>query len=260
MHRPLPRQPIGSGIDDDPQGKVTGLLDSPKTKTPKIGKTSAPKASRKRRMDPDAREAHIVAEAVRFFAEHGFEGKTRDLAKRIGITQPLLYRYFPSKESLIERVYQEVYVQRWNPAWEGLITDRDIPLPERLCRFYKEYSRAVYDYVWVRMFVYSGLKGVDINDRYLRSIKNKVLRPVCAELRHAHGLPTPKEVPIGEQELELAWGLHGSFFYRAIRRYIYNLKTTVDSDIAIDNEVEIFLAGVGPVQRRLVETQAKHDR
>lgn len=208
-------------------------------------------------MDPDEREAHIVGEAVRFFAEHGFEGKTRDLAKRIGITQPLLYRYFPSKESLIERVYQEVYVQRWNPAWESLITDRAMPLPDRLCRFYREYSRAVYDYVWVRMFVYSGLKGVDINDRYLRGIKDRVLRPICEELRHAQGLPPPEAVPVGEQELELAWGLHGSFFYRAIRRYIYNLASTADSDAAIENEVKVFLAGVGPIQRQLIEDHAK---
>ena len=214
---------------------------------------------KKKRLDPDEREAHIVAEAVRFFAEHGFEGKTRDLAKRIGITQPLLYRYFPSKESLIERVYNEVYVQRWNPVWEGLITDRRVPLSERLCSFYKEYSHAVYDYVWVRMFIYSGLKGVDINDRYLRGIKEKVLRPVCAELRHAHGLPTPQEIPVSEQELELAWGLHGSFFYRAIRFYIYNLATTADNESAIENEVRVFLYGVEPVQRQLVEAQTKQD-
>lgn len=221
---------------------------------------AAPKTAPKKRMDPDAREAHIVAEAVRFFAEQGFEGKTRDLARRIGITQPLLYRYFPSKESLIERVYQEVYVRRWNPAWESLITDRNLPLPDRLCRFYKEYSRAIYDYVWVRMFVYSGLKGVDINDRYLRTIKGKVLRPVCIELRHLHGLPTADVVPISEQELELAWGLHGSFFYRAIRRYIYGLRTTADDDTAIENEVRVFLAGVRQVQTEIVAGQATRDQ
>jgi AcrR family transcriptional regulator len=231
------------------------MLDDPKAKA-----KPAPKESPKKRMDPDEREAHIVAEAVQFFAEHGFEGKTRDLARRIGITQPLLYRYFPSKESLIERVYQEVYVRRWNPAWEPLITDRSLALSDRLCRFYKEYSRAVYDYVWVRMFVYSGLKGVDINDRYLRSIKEKVLRPVCTELRHVHGLPTPDAVPISEQELELAWGLHGSFFYRAIRRYIYGLTTTADSDTAIENEVRVFLVGVRPVQAQIVGAQAKRSR
>ena len=51
-------------------------------------------------MPPGEREAQIVAEAVRFFAETGFEGQTRELAARLGITQPLLYRYFPTKEAL----------------------------------------------------------------------------------------------------------------------------------------------------------------
>ena len=210
----------------------------------------------KKRMDKDEREALIVDEAVCFFAEHGFEGKTRDLAKRIGITQPLLYRYFPSKEGLIERVYDEVYVRRWNPKWDDLITDRDRPLEDRLCQFYKEYARAVYDYVWVRIFVYSGLKSVDINDRYLAIIKSKVLEPICRELRHEHGLADPDSVPISEEEVELVWGLHGCFFYRAVRRFVYNIEDTVITDEAIENDVRIFLTGVPVVLKDVVAKAA----
>ena len=206
----------------------------------------------KKRMGKGEREAHIVKEAVCFFAEHGFEGKTRDLAERIGITQPLLYRYFPSKESLIERVYDEVYVSRWDSKWDGLISDRTEPLEDRLRRFYKEYARAVYDYVWVRIFVYSGLKDMDINDRYLAIVRTKVLEPVCHELRHTHGLPDADELPIQDEELELAWGLHGMFFYRAVRRFVYNMKTTVVTDEAIENDVRIFLGGVADVHKEMV--------
>jgi len=211
------------------------------------------KSTPKKRMDKDEREALILNEAVCFFAEHGFEGNTRDLAKRIGITQPLLYRYFPSKEQLIERVYDEVYVQRWNPKWENLTRDRERPLDERLCLFYKEYARAVYDYVWVRIFVYSGLKGVNINDRYLAIIKDKVLKPVCRELRFEHNLPDPDDIPITEEELELAWGLHGSFFYRAIRRFVYNMEAAVITDEAIENDVHVFLNGVPAVHKKVLE-------
>ncbi|MBV8472294.1 MAG: helix-turn-helix transcriptional regulator, partial [Hyphomicrobiales bacterium] len=74
------------------------------------------------------RERVILAEAIRFFAEHGFDGQTRELAKRIGIAHSALYRHFPSKEALIERVYEQVYVSRWKPEWEGLLTDRSRPL------------------------------------------------------------------------------------------------------------------------------------
>ena len=127
------------------------------SETSKNNLTDAPETpSGRKRMDRKDREAHIVEEAVRFFAERGFEGKTRELAERIGITQPLLYRYFPSKENLIERVYQEVYVQRWKPEWEILISDRNLSLEDRLCSFYKSYAQSVYDYVWVRIFMYSG--------------------------------------------------------------------------------------------------------
>lgn len=216
------------------------------------GKARSQPAKRKR-LNPQDREALIVEAAIGFFAEHGFEGKTRELAKRIGITQPLLYRYFPSKESLIERVYQEVYLRRWHPEWEGLITDRGQPLEDRLIRFYKEYASAVYDYVWVRIFLYSGLRGVDINDRYLAIIKDKVLKPVCAELRHESGLPPANAVPIGTEELELAWGLHGMFFYRAIRHFAYGLPIGEDVGRAIENDVRLFLAGAPKLQKSIIK-------
>ncbi|MBT4220588.1 MAG: TetR/AcrR family transcriptional regulator [Rhodospirillaceae bacterium] len=212
--------------------------------------------SKRKRMSPEERETLIVDEAICFFAEHGFEGKTRDLAKRLGITQPLLYRYFPSKESLIERVYQEVYVQRWNPDWDDLIPDRSRPLADRLAAFYKEYARAVYDYVWVRIFLYSGLKGVDINDRYLGIIKDKVLIPVCTEMRHEYKLPSPDKTPIEAEELELAWGLHGMFFYRAVRHFAYSLPVAEDIDQAIENDVSMFLAGAPKVHKRIVKKAA----
>lgn len=220
--------------------------------TPARGGAGALEKKRKR-MSPAEREALIVDGAISFFAEHGFEGKTRDLARQLGITQPLLYRYFPSKESLIERVYQEVYVQRWKPEWEQLIIDRGKPLADRLIGFYTEYSRAIYDFVWVRIFLYSGLRGVDINDRYLAIIKDTILKPVCAELRYENGLPPPADIEIGGEELELGWSLHGMFFYRAVRHYAYGLPIAEDTDKAIENDVRMFLAGAPKRQRAILE-------
>src|SRR3546814_15874232 len=48
------------------------------------------------------RERLIVEGAVQFFAEVGFGGDTRELAKRLNITHPLLFRYFASQNALIE--------------------------------------------------------------------------------------------------------------------------------------------------------------
>jgi AcrR family transcriptional regulator len=108
-----------------------------------------------RRMLPEDREQQIVEKAIEHFATHGFSGSTRELAKRIGVTQPLLYRYFPSKEALIDRVYNEIY--RWDPQWESLIADRSIPLQERLCTLYKAYSHVILQREWIRTFIFAGL-------------------------------------------------------------------------------------------------------
>ncbi|MBT3624713.1 MAG: helix-turn-helix transcriptional regulator, partial [Gammaproteobacteria bacterium] len=82
----------------------------------------------KKRLRPENREQQILDEAVSFFAEKGISGKTRDLADRLGITQPLLYRYFPTKRDLIEGVFEKVYLNKLNPEWLKTITDRERPL------------------------------------------------------------------------------------------------------------------------------------
>ena len=89
----------------------------------------------RQRLQPEDRERLILDGAISFFAEVGFEGSTRELAARIGVTQPLLYRYFPTKEVLLDRVYREVYLSKWDPRWESQIVDRDIPLEDRYADF-----------------------------------------------------------------------------------------------------------------------------
>lgn len=214
------------------------------------GEAGAPPV--RKRLPRGEREKMIVQGAIRFFAEVGFEGQTRELARRLGITQPLIFRYFPTKDALVERVYQEVYLSRWNPWWEELLEDRSIPLKERLVTFYKAYVRAIFSYEWVRIFVYSGLKGVNINKRYLDMVRERVLHRICAELRAEAGIAGVERVPIGEIEQELAWGMHGGIFYIAIRKWIYEVDSPADIDSVIEATVECFLAGAPGVVARLV--------
>jgi AcrR family transcriptional regulator len=206
-------------------------------------KNANDREQRRRRLDPQARERQILEGAISFFAEVGFAGQTRELASRLGITQPLLYRYFPSKEHLIERVYQEVYIKRWQPHWEVLITDRSRPLEERLIDFYHQYTRAIFHYEWVRIFMFAGLMGVNINRRYLTIVRQKLFVPLCTELREAHGLPSVETLPISDEEIELATSLHGGIYYAAIRKWIYGLPIPEDLDAHVVRVVQTFLHG-----------------
>ena len=207
---------------------------------------------RRRNMRAPEREQAILNEAIRFFAEQGFEGQTRELAKRMGITHSAIYRHFPSKEALVERVYQHVYLSRWQPSWAPLIADRSRPLESRLTQFYLEYVARVFDHDWVRIFVFSGLRAFDITGRYLDIVRRELIEPACAELRHEAGLPGIDEIPLSERETEMFWGLHGRIFYMAIRRFVYQTPTPADLDPIVVDAVRGFFIGARQIARDLV--------
>lgn len=237
---------------------VPGSPDQPAAKA----QTSAARSRRRNMRAPD-REMAILEEAVRFFAEHGFEGQTRELAKRMGITHSAIYRHFPSKEALIERVYEHVYLSRWSPDWEGLIRDRSRTVEQRLTQFYLEYAQRVFDFHWVRIFVFSGLKSFDITKRYLAIVKSLIVVPTCIELRRELRLPGPDEIPVTEREEELLWGLHGRVFYIAIRKFVYGTPTPDDLDAVITDAVRQFMTGSPAVLKTVLaearaEMQARH--
>ncbi|PZM08015.1 TetR/AcrR family transcriptional regulator [Rhizobium tubonense] len=202
----------------------------------------------KRRMSPEVREAEIVHGAVAFFAELGFEGQTRELASRLGITQPLLYRYFPTKDALVERVYQEVFMSRWNPFWEDLIKDRRRALKDRLSEFYRDYSRVILTYEWVRLFMFSGLKGLDFNTRYLDLLKQRVFELIIRELRHEYSREAIETAPVTQLELEAIWGLHAAIFYLGVRKFIYKMAVD-DIDRVVEMELTVFMGGISSTLR-----------
>ena len=201
-----------------------------------------PKLSK--RLAAPVREQQIVTEAVRFFAEFGFNGQTRELAQRLGITQPLLYRYFPTKQDLIERVFDELFLKRIDPQWATLITDRSRPLGERLVDFYQRYARMTYTYEWIRIYMFSALMGNDINRRYIKIVEDKILKPICAEIRHYLGQPTTATRPVGEAELEHLWIMHGGIFYYAVRKHVYHSRVSEDFAGVVRHAVTTMLAGL----------------
>jgi AcrR family transcriptional regulator len=205
----------------------------------KAVKTKAPR----RNMRAADRERFIVDEAIRFFAEHGFEGQTRELARRMGITHSAIYRHFPSKEALIERVYEEVYLSRWDTSWGSLIKNRNMSVEQRLTQFYLEYVERVFEHDWVRIFVFSGLRSFDITKRYLEIVRKEIIEPACHELRNELQLPGGSTAPLSEREVEMFWGLHGRIFYMAIRRFVYGTPTPERLDDIVRDAVRGFIAG-----------------
>ena len=197
----------------------------------------------RRRLSPEDRRAHLIEEAISYFSEVGFGGSTRELAKRIGVTQPLLYRYFPTKDDLIRAVYDAVFINRWRPEWQVLLEDRSRPLAQRLKAFYRSYSEVAFTREWLRIYLFSGLKGVEINRRYISLLKERVLATIIRELYADCGRPPKPGFRPSMQELELSWTLHVAVFYYAVRQHIYQIPVLEDRGAMIDQNVELFMRG-----------------
>ena len=205
-------------------------------------------ASRKR-LKADERALQILHAAIQFFSEHGLDGQMRVLATEIGITHTLLYHYFPTKQALIERVYQELFEGRWRPEWEALLDNSSIPVEEKFIRFYCDYAQTVLSREFVRIFVFSGLTDYFITDRFFALLRERLFPRLIRETRKVRGI-TSRAKP-SHAEFELLMGLHGGIFYSSVRRWIYGQETpdasSNDAHAIIGDRVRAYLFSAAAV-------------
>ncbi|MCP5266201.1 MAG: TetR/AcrR family transcriptional regulator [Burkholderiaceae bacterium] len=197
------------------------------------------------RLAPAVRRRQILDAAIEYFSEAGFGVQTRELTRRIGVTQPLLYRYFPSKQALIEAVFEEVFLSRLDARWIERLRDRSLPLRDRLIRFYLQYAQTTYRPQWLRIYMYAGLAGEGFNRAYVALVRRRLLAPMCEELRAEllpPGSPAHARAP-SAREIEFVWNLHGSMFYWAVRHHIFGVRPTVRYETRTADAVDLFLAG-----------------
>ncbi|MFZ6674899.1 TetR/AcrR family transcriptional regulator [Undibacterium sp. Rencai35W] len=96
---------------------------------------SAKSATINRRLqNRDKLEAEILAQAVRLFAECGYEGTSvATIAEQVGLSKQNLLYYFPSKQALYQRVLDDV-LHVWLERMNSLADDSREP--EELLRDY----------------------------------------------------------------------------------------------------------------------------
>ena len=207
-------------------------------------------ASGRRRLRRGEREERIVEAATGLFGEVGFGAPTRVLAERLGVTQALLYRYFPSKRRLIERVFEQAYARLQSHAADPGLTDRTASLEARLIGFYRGYLARI-SFTSMRLFVRAGLDGGDLARRFSVPLTERLLAPVIEELRHAAGLPGSDERPLMRGERELAMALHGGIVFLATRKHVYGMPMPDDLSDLVALQVRTYLPGALKELQRL---------
>ena len=194
----------------------------------------------RRRLSPAVREQEILSGAIKYFAAFGFEGQVRGLATQLSVSQGLIYRYFPSKEDLIDRVYQVVFLKRWNDEWDRILRDRGKPLQVRLGALYRSYHATVDRYDVTRISLSSAPRGEKIGINYLEYVRQGLIIPIAEEIRAEFDLPSPGARPISTLEEQIVYSLHAKFLYSLTRKHVYGHDIGTEIDFLIQIYVDSF--------------------
>jgi AcrR family transcriptional regulator len=202
-----------------------------------MAEATAPVRPVRQRLDAREREQQIVDGAAEFFARRGLDAQMRELAAELGIAHTLLYHYFPTKRSLIERVYEQTIAGRWEQRWETLLDDPAVPVADKLLAFYREYLGAILTPEWLRILVHSGLSDGLIPTRYFALIRDKLFPRLLREVRRSAGSRSRARATAREEALLL--GFHGGLIYHlGMWPLVYQQPFTGQGDAA---QIEVFM-------------------
>ncbi len=118
----------------------------------------------KKRMSAQGRREQILEGAWNLFAQKGFRGTTtREIAKRLGISEALMFKYFPTKAAL----YRAIIQKRMNGSEEMLFPKEAMDSLDDRQVFKSILSYLIRkntaDPTFMRLLLYSALEGHDLS-------------------------------------------------------------------------------------------------
>jgi AcrR family transcriptional regulator len=175
---------------------------------------------------------------------------TRDICKPLGVTQALLYRYFTSREALIDAALERVFAHLWVTDWHAHLEAAQGDLTARLIAFYTPYVTTATS-TFMRLFMWCALSNYPVPQRFFVPLTNKILRAVVSAMRAEASLPGLSGKPMTQGERELAMTLHTSIVFISIRRHIYHMSLPEDLGSLVAMQVRAFVPGALVELKRL---------
>jgi AcrR family transcriptional regulator len=155
----------------------------PKAKPTPRTKASGSEAAPRRRMTAQARREVIEAAATALFAERGYQGASMDeIARRAGISPPIVYDHFASKQDLHRRLLEKHFAELRGVWRENL--PGDDPVPKRWERSIDAWFRYVetHPYAWRMLFAdTTGDPEVQSVHREVAAQSRAAILPVLAD-------------------------------------------------------------------------------
>lgn len=131
----------------------------------------------------EGRRGEILDAALAVFAEKGYEGGTmREIAHRLGLTEPALYRHYPGKEALFEDLISEAgdhLIGQLGPALDAL---DPAPLHESLVSVFDLRRRHLPPGDGVKPVMRTLFTSAPHNPAFREAFREHLGRPIMAKL------------------------------------------------------------------------------
>jgi AcrR family transcriptional regulator len=192
-------------------------------------------------MKSQDRRAAIVAAAVELFAAKGFRGATtRELAARVGVTEPVLYQHFRDKRDLYSAII-ETKAQEGSEKAADLIKYAEGEDDRRFLTALAELILGRYheDPALVRLVLFSGLEGHELADLFFRRQVMRFYEMVAGYIRRRirQGAFRPMDATVA------ARGFIGMISYHGLVQVVFHVKKANRKKL-IQEMVTTFLKGV----------------
>ena len=198
------------------------------------------------------RQASIISAAASLFAAKGFNGTTtREIARKAGISEALVFKHFPTKRALYAAILAEkVQISQLMDSVEAAAEKRDDAQVFRLIASFRIHRGA--DPTLLRLLLFSALEGHELSDMFFRN-RHRVFYEYLAgyiDRRFEEGAFRAVEPLLAAQ------AFIGIIVYHRILHEIFKVPLHCSPEEAVAAYVELFLDGLRPKPKRATRERA----
>ena len=194
-------------------------------------------------MTAGGRREQILRGSMQLFAEKGFRGTTtREIAGQLGISEALMFKYFPSKEAL----YRAIIQKRTDGSEEMLFPREAVEAKDdrQVFRSIASYliSKNTEDPTFMRLIQYSALEGHELSRMFFENHAMERTRLLSKYIRQRIKEKAFRKVP----PLLAARAFIGMIIQYVQSQELYGFKDHIQfsQKKVVDTFVETFLNGL----------------
>src|SRR5439155_15495557 len=196
---------------------------------------------RNHRSSGPERQASIIAAAASLFAQKGFNGTTtREIAKSAGISEALLFKYFPTKRALYAAIIaaKSRLLSQLLASVEEAAEKRDDARVFTLIAGFRVHQRA--DQSLLRLLLFSALEGHELSEMFFRN-RHRVFYEFLA----GYIARRTKEGAFRKVDpLLAAQSFIGMIVYHRLLHDIFGVPAHCSPEEAVAGYVDVFLEGL----------------